>query len=100
MIELIDALDGSQASETIRFGLDGAEYEIDLTKQNAESLRGLLTRYVDAGRKISGRARRPAVGIHRGTKAIPRWATENSITVNSLGRISDDVVKQYRASQD
>lgn len=37
VIELIDDLDGSEATETVRFGLDGTEYEIDLAGQNAEA---------------------------------------------------------------
>lgn len=49
VIELIDDLDGSEAMETVRFALDGTEYEIDLTEQNAGSLRGALARFVEAG---------------------------------------------------
>jgi len=32
----IDDLDGSQADGTVRFGLDGAEYEIDLNTEHAQ----------------------------------------------------------------
>lgn len=51
VIELIDDLDGSEATETVYFGLDGADYAIDLAGKNADELRGLLARFVDAGRK-------------------------------------------------
>ncbi len=34
-VTLIDDLDGGKAAETITFGLDGASYEIDLSKKNA-----------------------------------------------------------------
>lgn len=104
VIELIDDLDGSQASETIRFGLDGTEYVIDLAEQNAEELRGLLTRFVEAGRRTGGKAvKAPSVGskaaaLGGDTKAIRKWAAENGIAVNSRGRISDTVVQQYLAS--
>ena len=33
---LIDDLDGGEAEGTVRFGLDGAEYEIDLSAEHAE----------------------------------------------------------------
>ena len=33
--KLIDDLDGGEATETVTFGLDGASYEIDLSKKNA-----------------------------------------------------------------
>jgi hypothetical protein len=56
----IDDIDGSEAEGTVRFALDGAEYEIDLNAKNAEALRKALSRYVDAARRSSGTAaRRP-----------------------------------------
>ena len=33
--QLIDDIDGSEAEETITFGIDGASYEIDLNAKNA-----------------------------------------------------------------
>ncbi|GKV72967.1 MULTISPECIES: Lsr2 family protein [Pseudarthrobacter] len=104
VIVLIDDLDGSEATETVRFGLDGADYEIDLTEQNADELRGILGRCVDAGRRTGGsRATAPAAarsttaaGVD--TNAIRRWAEENGVPVNSRGRIKDDVVQRYLAT--
>ena len=42
----IDDLDGSEAEGTVRFGLDGTEYEIDLNAEHAQALRDALARYV------------------------------------------------------
>ncbi|MGF9648910.1 Lsr2 family protein [Pseudarthrobacter oxydans] len=103
VIELIDDLDGSEATETVRFALDGTEYEIDLTEENAGSLRGLLARFVDAGRQTAGgiTKRRPVVRHlppAADTKAIRAWAAENGVEVNSRGRIKDDVVQRYLAA--
>ena len=57
---LIDDLDGGEAQTTVRFGLDGTEYEIDLSAKNADALRKALARYVDAARRAPGSAaRRP-----------------------------------------
>ena len=56
----IDDLDGSAAEGTIRFGLDGTEYEIDLNAEHAQHLRDALEAYVRAGRRVSGGSRRPA----------------------------------------
>ena len=39
---LEDDLDGGPADETIRFGLDGAYYEIDLSSANAARLRDAI----------------------------------------------------------
>ena len=61
----IDDLDGSEAEGTVRFGLDGAEYEIDLNAEHAQALRDALARYVHAARRAGGGARRPARGGRR-----------------------------------
>ena len=58
----IDDLDGSEAEGTVRFGLDGTEYEIDLNAEHAQALRDALARYVQAARRAGGGARRPARG--------------------------------------
>ena len=51
---LIDDLDGSAAAETVSFALDGASYEIDLSKRNAAAFRKSLDRYVSAARRQGG----------------------------------------------
>ena len=48
---LVDDLDGSEATETVAFGLDGASYEIDLSTGNAGKLRKELAHYVEHARK-------------------------------------------------
>ena len=48
----VDDLDGSEADGTIRFGLDGTEYEIDLNANHAQELRDVLARYLAAGRRV------------------------------------------------
>ena len=55
---LVDDLDGSEATETVTFGLDGASYEIDLSSGNAGKLRKELAHYVEHARKASAPARR------------------------------------------
>jgi hypothetical protein len=57
---LSDDIDGSAAEGTVRFGLDGAEYEIDLNAGHARELRDALARYVDAARRAGGARRRAA----------------------------------------
>jgi hypothetical protein len=56
----IDDLDGTEAEGTVRFGLDGIEYEIDLNAEHAQALRHALARYVHAARRAGGGTRRPA----------------------------------------
>ena len=70
----IDDLDGSEAEGTVRFGLDGAEYEIDLNAEHAQALRDALARYVGAARRAGGGTRRPAQGRAPGTG---RWRRQH-----------------------
>src|SRR5512138_1573289 len=52
-ILLTDDLDGSEAAGTVRFGLDGTDYEIDLSEKNESVLRDALAQYVGSARKVS-----------------------------------------------
>ena len=63
-----DDLDGSEAEGTVRFGLDGTEYEIDLNAGHAQALRDALARYVRAARRAGGGTRRPCSG-----RVCGRW---------------------------
>jgi hypothetical protein len=54
----IDDIDGGEAEGTVRFALDGAEYEIDLSSKHSEELRSALGKYVTHARKVGGTARR------------------------------------------
>jgi hypothetical protein len=103
---LIDDLDGGEAEATVRFGLDGAEYEIDLSAKNAKALRGALTRYVDAARRAPGSAaRRPAragrsIARASGTDptAVREWAKSQGIEVKDRGRVPAELVVKFKAA--
>lgn len=97
---LEDDIDGSTASETVTFGLDGVTYEIDLNEDNATALRDALAAYVGAGRRAGGRrstGRRKSSGSSSssGTSEIREWARANGYEVSERGRISADVKDAY-----
>jgi hypothetical protein len=99
----IDDIDGSEADGTVRFALDGAEYEIDLSSKHNEELRSSLRSYIDHARKVSG-ARRGAPA-HPGRKAstvdtvaVRAWARENGYDIKDRGRVPADLVAKYRAA--
>ena len=64
---LVDDIDGSEAEGTVRFGLDGAEYEIDLSAEHALALRDALAQYAGAARR--SRANGAAAGPQRTQRA-------------------------------
>jgi hypothetical protein len=101
---LIDDLDGSAAEGTVRFGLDGTEYEIDLNAGHARELRDALARYVDAARRVSSSARRPPRGGRRAPTGdlnaveVRQWAKAQGIEVKDRGRVPADLVVKFRAA--
>ncbi|KRF37176.1 histone-like nucleoid-structuring protein Lsr2 [Nocardioides sp. Soil805] len=103
-IILVDDLDGSEAAETVSFGLDGASYEIDLNDANAAALREALAGYVGHARKTTGGARRgrrtgsAASSSSGNTKDIREWAKSQGMEVSERGRISADVQQAYDAA--
>jgi Lsr2 len=97
----IDDIDGGEAEGTVRFGLDGAEYEIDLSAKHDEELRAALGTYVAHARKVGGAARRPATRSGRkpstaDTVAVRAWARENGYDIKDRGRVPADLVTKYR----
>ena len=101
---LVDDLDGSDAVTTIRFGLDGSRYEIDLNAVHAKELRESLALYVEHARKISGtagraaRRRQGAAADEADSTEIREWARENGIEVKDRGRVPKDIVARYKAA--
>ena len=70
---LIDDLDGGEADGTVRFGIDGTDYEIDLSARHAEALRKALGPYLGAARRASGSAaRRLGRGLSGPAAKLPR----------------------------
>lgn len=95
-IILEDDFDGGDADETVAFGLDGAEFEIDLSAKNAGELRDALAPWLAHARKTGGRRRRPTKTAEASsTSDIRAWAQANGHDVSSRGRVSADVRKAF-----
>ena len=104
-IVLVDDLDGSEADETVTFGLDGTTYEIDLTEANARALREALSGYVGHARKVTGGSRRgrksssgTGASSSSNTRDVREWAKGQGMDVSERGRISADVQQAYDAA--
>lgn len=102
--QLVDDLDGSilEAGDgsTIRFSLEGRQYEIDLSDANAQKLRNALAPFISAGRTVAGSSR--GAGTRRSVRsgsgelaAIRAWAQGNGYSVGDRGRISAEVREAY-----
>jgi hypothetical protein len=100
----IDDLDGSEADGTVRFGLDGAEYEIDLNTEHAQRLRDALAPYIGAARRAGGSPRSAARSVRKPSAAKPNttevreWAKAQGIEVKDRGRIPAELVIKFQAA--
>jgi len=99
----IDDIDGGAAEGTVRFGLDGTEYEIDLNAEHTEELRKVLANYVAHGRKVGGTTRRALRGRRSNADAadtakIREWARESGYDIKERGRVPANVVEKYKAA--
>jgi hypothetical protein len=99
---LIDDLDGGEAAGTVRFGLDGTEYEIDLSAAHSDEFRKALAQYLAHARR-TGATARSATRTRRGSTAIDtakvrEWAKGQGIEVKDRGRVPADVVEQYQTA--
>lgn len=86
------------AERTVRFSVDGDEYEIDLSGKNAGSFFDAVRPFQKAGRRVrTNRRQRPAEDRQR-TAKIRSWARENGIEVSQWGRLPADLEERYKAA--
>lgn len=102
-VSLIDDIDGSPATETVLFAVDGRNYVIDLSNRNASGLKKALAPYLAAGRKLSSPKRgrgRPYRHVETDVDpaAVRAWAMANDYEISARGRVSAAIIEEYRAA--
>jgi hypothetical protein len=101
VVELVDDLDGGEADETVTFAIDGVDFMIDLSTENASRLRDTLAEYVGHARRTGGRKGR-SQAVSNGTngkpdtQAIREWARSQGEAVAERGRISHDLLVRFQ----
>ncbi len=104
-IVMTDDIDGSEADTTIRFGVGGAEYEIDLNGKHAAQFEKAVSPYITVARNAggAGRAARGSRATANGAGPRPAdvraWAKSQGIEVKDRGRVPDELVVQFKAAQ-
>jgi hypothetical protein len=103
---LVDDIDGSDAADTVRFGLDDVAYEIDLSGTHSADLRNSIAKYVEHARIVSARGRRGTASTFgqsrtRGSREdiaeMRSWLIDNGYRndVKDKGRISAALQHAY-----
>lgn len=110
VIVLTDDVDGGEASETVAFGLDGSDYEIDVNDKHARELRDDIGKWVEYARRSKGGKKKVKASTHSGgkngtavnLKSSPReirdWARSNGHDVPDRGRVPQTVVDAFEAA--
>jgi Lsr2 len=106
---VIDDIGQLEASETVRFGVDGSAYEIALSARQASELRSMAGRYISVARRVRP-ARSPARQQHEPrprsrvqmdpeqSRRIRSWAMGRGLLASPRGRIPQHVVDEYEAA--
>lgn len=89
--------------ETVAFGYQGTNYELELCAKHRKNLDAALNelvgsaRRVSATRRSSAKPRQPRANQREENAEIRAWATANSLKVSERGRIAADVIEQFHA---
>lgn len=101
-IVLTDDIDGTEADTTIKFGVGSAEFEIDLSSQNAAQFEKAVSPFIAAARKVGGgvrRTSRSARSAGPSPSEVRDWAKSQGIEVKDRGRVPDALVVKFKAAQ-
>lgn len=124
IVTYTDDLDGSDANDTVKFSLDGTDFEIDLSDTNEQKLRDALAPFVGAGRKVKAKRGRKSTGgsetvakaaggsetkksgsgnsataaKRAHNQAVRTWARENGWDVPNRGRVAKEIVEAYEVA--
>jgi hypothetical protein len=105
-VVLTDDLDGSEATQTLNYTVDGQEYEIDLSEENIQRFHEALEPFISKSRQVE---RQPAPvrrargnGRRRsgssGRDDIPQiraWAQSQGMDVSERGRVKKEIINAY-----
>lgn len=101
VVQFIDDLDGKVLDEfeTVRWGLDGKQYEFDTSPQHADKFRSSLEKYLTASRKVGSvrktRSAAPPKSGKEQTQAIREWARDQGYEVSDRGRIPGAIIEAF-----
>ena len=99
----IDDIDGGAADGTVRFGLDGTDYEIDLSGEHTDELR---KRAREVRSSTAARSAAPPAARHGACAPLPpstpprsaNGRRGNGYDIKDRGRVPAELVAKYQES--
>lgn len=106
-VEITDDIDHSPGAQTLTFGYQGQQFEIDLAEKNHAAFLASLQPFIGAARLAPGRPRPAAAGKARAGSslrldraAVRAWAAQQGIPIAERGRIRSEVLEKYAAAHE
>lgn len=106
--DLVHDEDNVEATDSVRFGFDGYDYELDLCSLHSTEVRHQLQELASHSRRTAslGRGRRRTGASDRAGRqggreslaAVRTWARSNGFEVSDRGRLPRNVIDAYRAA--
>jgi hypothetical protein len=98
---IANEVDGEQPTEVVALSYRGVDYEIDLTQKAANGLDHVLAPYLAKARRVTAQRRNTerlavASSVAQDPREVRAWAKTRGIVVADRGRVSADVMRQYR----
>jgi hypothetical protein len=107
-VVLTDDLDGSEATQTLNYTVDGQEYEIDLSEENIQRFHEALEPFVSKSRPVERRLiptptrrtgqRRSGRSGRDDIAQIRSWAEAQGMDVSARGRVKKEIIEAYDAA--
>jgi hypothetical protein len=97
-VHLEDDLTGGPADETVKFGMDGVDYEVDLSTRHASEFRRLLAQFVEHARMVRSQRSHPrarTAASRERSRQIRAWAERQGFSVAEHGRLPANVIEEY-----
>jgi hypothetical protein len=97
-VRLEDDLTGGPADETVQFGLDGRDYEVDLSTRHAVEFRRQIAPFVEHARLVHAdrsRGRVRTAASRERSRDIRAWAERQGFAVAEHGRLPRNVIHEY-----
>lgn len=94
-VVVTDDFDGGPADGTVRIGLDGTWWELDLNSANQHRVREALRPWLDVARRAPVPRRRPTRNRSDSNAAVRAWARANGHKVSDRGRVPVRLVEAF-----
>ncbi|MBY4574807.1 hypothetical protein ACN94_14585 [Gordonia paraffinivorans] len=107
IVQVIDDLDGKVLDqyETVRWSLDGKNYEFDTSSKHAQQFRDSLQKYLEVSRQVGRTTKRASTTTTSSggrnketTKAIREWAIREGYELSDRGRIPQSIIDAFEAA--